>query len=646
MDLFKPIRREPIDIITDHKKKKPWHVRLADRWRKFVRVMRTPIMESVRDLLPSESRSLTPDERREMAARREAERKARAEEVRRTIEGLGFQKRLSNTLANLDVSWRYKVYDEVDKRRRTYEQKVRFDSPLVFDESGYYYRIDTRPGRLPRRVTLADINDPNALQLMSINCGYHVSFLYDPSRPANGAWLYVNTGMAVRQIPGHVRLADMLDKRPAALSSYHWPIGVTANGHHRWESLLGLKHVLICGSTGGGKSNALNVLLCTLLMRNTPDTMKLMLVDMKAGMELYGYRGLPHVLQVPRIEVKSKSGRKSKVLDEGEDTEIELVDISVSAKDGDDDDPFDYLDEIYNIKTTDTMRPAFFTTPRGTVAALIWLISEIKRRGGIIRGKARNIDGYNKRHPESALPYIVCVIDEWAKMWDDAKAGKHGDLLLASVLNQGRALGIHVVVCTQSPLREVITTKILNNIDARVVFRMTDKYISMKLMGSEEAVYLERPGRGFFVDGPRRAEFQCPMITDDMVRDTIAAITEGNTDAGGLSIQHDVSAEEIWRWAITHNRGYIGAREIYVEFQTRGMSMDAARLVYRKYRNQVVTVDGVEYVVSPPAIAPEGRMPPRLLPASAERTAAPQIAPPDPPLKTKTPTIDSTETLT
>jgi S-DNA-T family DNA segregation ATPase FtsK/SpoIIIE len=185
-------------------------------------------------------------------------------------------------------------------------------------------------------------------------------------------------------------------------------------------SLETMPHLLIAGQTGSGKSVMINTLLTSLLYRNSPSDLKLILVDPKQ-VEMALYHDIPHLLS-PVI-----------------------------------------------------------TEPEKCISALKWAVAEMERR---LRAFAevgkRNIAEYNSVKKEEGMPYIVIVIDELADLM--MMAARDVEALIVRLAQKARAAGIHLVVATQRPSVDVITGLIKANVPARIAFTVVSQVDSRTII--------------------------------------------------------------------------------------------------------------------------------------------------------------------
>jgi S-DNA-T family DNA segregation ATPase FtsK/SpoIIIE len=226
-----------------------------------------------------------------------------------------------------------------------------------------------------------------------------------------------------------VRLRDVLSapeikNQKAPLT---FVLGRDVSGTPMSADLAKMPHMLIAGATGSGKSVMINALLTSLLYRNAPADLKLILVDPKR-VELGLYNDIPHLLTPVIME------------------------------------------------------------PEKCISALKWAVAEMDRRYKLLSEVGnRNIVEYNTAHKEESMPYIVIVIDELADLMVLAAADV--ETLIVRLAQMARAVGIHLVLATQRPSVDVITGIIKANIPARLAFSVASQIDSRTIldqMGAEK----------------------------------------------------------------------------------------------------------------------------------------------------------------
>ncbi len=222
-------------------------------------------------------------------------------------------------------------------------------------------------------------------------------------------------------------------------------LGVDIAGHPVVADLARMPHLLVAGTTGSGKSVAINAMICSMLMTHAPSDLRLILVDPKM-LELSIYDDIPHLL-VPVV-----------------------------------------------------------TNPHKAAKALAWAVYEMERRYRLMsEAKVRNIAGYNKavQHAEEAerLPYIVIVIDELADLM--MVAGKEVEQSICRLAQKARAAGIHLILATQRPSVDVITGLIKANLPSRIAFQVSSKIDSRTILDQMGAEQLLGQGDSLFLNGGR-----------------------------------------------------------------------------------------------------------------------------------------------
>ncbi|MFH2085658.1 MAG: DNA translocase FtsK [bacterium] len=248
-------------------------------------------------------------------------------------------------------------------------------------------------------------------------------------------------------------------------------LGLGVSGLPAIADIKKMPHVLVAGSTGSGKSVCINAIITTLLMRNSPQELRFILVDPKR-VELTGYNGIPHLL-TPVI--------------------------------------------------TDTER---------VIAALQWATKEMDKRYKMFAEVgARNVEDYNEQSGFTAMEYIVIVIDELADIMLTAPS-KVEDLVVR-LAQMARATGIHLVIATQRPSVNVITGLIKANIPTRIAFNVTSMIDSRVIIDSPGAEKLLGKGDMLFVppDRPLPTRIQGTYVTNSEIKKLIDFLKANGEEA-------------------------------------------------------------------------------------------------------------------
>ncbi|WP_194148732.1 DNA translocase FtsK [Helicobacter pylori] len=222
-----------------------------------------------------------------------------------------------------------------------------------------------------------------------------------------------------------------------------------------------LPHLLIAGTTGSGKSVGVNAMILSLLYKNPPDQLKLVMIDPKM-VEFSIYADIPHLL-TPII-----------------------------------------------------------TDPKKAIGALQSVAKEMERRYSLMSEyKVKTIDSYNEQSPNNgveAFPYLIVVIDELADLM--MTGGKEAEFPIARIAQMGRASGLHLIVATQRPSVDVVTGLIKTNLPSRVSFRVGTKIDSKVILDTDGAQSLL--GRGDMLFTPPGANglvrLHAPFATEDEIK--------------------------------------------------------------------------------------------------------------------------------
>lgn len=293
-------------------------------------------------------------------------------------------------------------------------------------------------------------------------------------------------------IPGQKAVGIEVPNRKAAdvrmhsiLTSKQWsgssePLGFAIGKDIAGDAVVGelnkMPHLLIAGQTGSGKSVMINTLLSSLLYRNSPSEMKLILVDPKQ-VEMAPYEDIPHLI--------------TPVINE----------------------------------------------PEKTISALKWAVNEMERRykllaehkvrdiktynGMVQSGKTKIVvqdaEGHEQQHENGAMPYIVIVIDELADLM--MVAARDVEALIVRLAQKARAVGIHLVLATQRPSVDVITGLIKANVPARIAFTVASQVDSRTILDQIGAEKLLGQGDMLMLTAamPKPKRIQGAWVTDEEV---------------------------------------------------------------------------------------------------------------------------------
>jgi len=232
--------------------------------------------------------------------------------------------------------------------------------------------------------------------------------------------------------------------------------------------LAKLPHLLIAGTTGSGKSVGINAMILSLLYRNSPDDLKLMMIDPKM-LEFSIYNEIPHLL-TPVI-----------------------------------------------------------TEPKKAITGLSNMVKEMERRYKLLsQARVKNIENYNSKYPDNKLPYIVVIIDELADLM--MTGGKDVEYSIARLAQMARASGIHLIVATQRPSVDVVTGLIKTNLPSRISFKVGQKIDSKVILDKLGAESLLGRGDMLFTPGSGNIiRLHAPFTTEEEIEKIVEFLKSQKT---------------------------------------------------------------------------------------------------------------------
>lgn len=351
-------------------------------------------------------------------------------------------------------------------------------------------------------------------------------------------------------------------------------LGKDISGDPIIADLARMPHLLVAGTTGSGKSVAINTMIMSLMYHHTPDECKFIMIDPKM-LELSVYDGIPHLL-APVV-----------------------------------------------------------TEPGKAVVALKWTVKEMENRYRLMSNLGvRNIDSYNKRIEEAGrkgeelfrtvqtgfdpetgkpiyekqplemnkLPMIVVVVDEMADLM--LVAGKDIEGSIQRLAQMARAAGIHIIMATQRPSVDVITGIIKANFPTRISFQVTSKIDSRTILGEQGAEQLLGQGDMLYMaGGGRTTRVHGPFIDDKEVEEIVSFLkTQGEPqydemittedesfDATGMSAANDDSEDGLYQQAIQIVLRDKKASTSYIQRKLKIGYNRAARLVERMEEEGIIS---------------------------------------------------------
>ncbi len=362
-----------------------------------------------------------------------------------------------------------------------------------------YFGIDVTPGEVKEGPTVTQYTFAPALgvkisRITTLNNDLALALAKHPIRieaPIPGKSLI---GIEVpNKQTAKVRMRNLIEMkefrdRPSNLML---ALGQDVTGKNLMADLRKMPHLLIAGRTGSGKSVCINTLLLSLLYQNSPEDLKLILVDPKR-VELSAYKGIPHL--------------KTEVI-------------------------------VENKKVVNVLK---------------WAVAEMERRYKTLEeAKVRDLKTYHEKQSQGEtitrvnletneireeamenLPYIVIVIDEMADLM--SAHGKEVEALIIRLAQMSRAIGIHLILATQRPSVEVLTGLIKANIPTRIAFQVTTQIDSRTILDSGGAEKLLGNGDMLYSssDGTELKRLQGVFVSDDEVKRVTNFLRQQKSDMG------------------------------------------------------------------------------------------------------------------
>ena len=436
--------------------------------------------------------------------------------------GLQFEDKYANyempplsLLASPSVVERHHLPDEA------LEQNARMLESVLDDYGVKGEIVSVRPGPV---VTMYELEPAPGLKASRV-----IGLADDIARSMSALSARVSTvpGRSVIgiELPNEKRemvvLREMIAARDFGDSNMKLPLalGKDIGGQPIIANLAKMPHLLIAGTTGSGKSVAINTMILSLLYKLTPEECRMIMIDPKM-LELSVYDGIPHLLS-PVV-----------------------------------------------------------TDPKKAVVALKWVVGEMEERyRKMSKMGVRNIDGYNSRVKEAlkkqemfsrtvqtgfddetgepvfeteefspeVLPYIVVVVDEMADLM--MVAGKEIEACIQRLAQMARASGIHLIMATQRPSVDVITGTIKANFPTRISFQVTSKIDSRTILGEMGAEQLLGMGDMLYMAGGGKiSRIHGPFCSDEEVEEIVnflkgygppeymSGVVEGPADGASSSI--------------------------------------------------------------------------------------------------------------
>ncbi len=300
------------------------------------------------------------------------------------------------------------------------------------------------------------------------------------------------------ELPNELRekvlLREILSAKGFGDSAHALPLalGKDIGGEPVVANLARMPHLLIAGTTGSGKSVAINTMILSLLYKLSPAECRLIMIDPKM-LELSVYDGIPHLLSPVVTDPKKAVVALKWVVAEMEERYRKMSKMGVRNIDG------------YNARVKDAAGPRRGLHPH----------RPDRLRRGDRRARLRDRD-----LPAQAMPFIVVIVDEMADLM--MVAGKEIEACIQRLAQMARASGIHLIMATQRPSVDVITGTIKANFPTRISFQVTSKIDSRTILGEMGAEQLLGQGDMLYMAGGGRiTRVHGPFVSDEEVEEIV-----------------------------------------------------------------------------------------------------------------------------
>jgi hypothetical protein len=436
--------------------------------------------------------------------------------------------RALQTQKQYDVELQYKKNAPAQRKIK----RVRVIPPVLIHHDYFMIQIDME--HLPTGVSADALRDTKLLE--SLGFAMQTEVGVDAQSKERGFWYLVARRGGVGIIPRLIGYDEVMRMMPKRASSWAIPIGVGENKKLTWLDIRAKPHFLIAGTTGSGKSVFLKNMLLTLCANNSPDRLRVVLADFKAGADLIPLVKLPH------LGTPTKIGTKDKTIT-GVDDEGNIQEDSV-------DDYADYL----------------ITEPDDLIPILNWADRETNRRNRIFAkvGDVTNINEYNGKFRRHPLPRVLIVLDEFpVAMLEVGKTQmKALEQKISAITRKGRSAGISIILGSQVGSANVLSGAISQNIGTRLAGFSTGTQ-SQVILGSWFANRIEnRPGRMAYKDDLAEKELQTPWLSQTLAK---ALVAEINTRWGD-GHDEDATALALFNFCLEKADGLYDPETLYKYF--------------------------------------------------------------------------------
>lgn len=475
---------------------------------------------------------MSPAELAEFEKQREKERQDRQLFIAIRQEARTLSRTISDQLATQNKMVHY--YQARQRRGVRYRKarKIKFEW-VGLTRTEIWYRFDG--SKMPFGTSFADLIDPknnvipNLQYAVGRPCRFHTDYKYN---------LFLRVGLhnSLLGIPKLVYWKNIIEKLPQK-RPFVVPIGVDENQKLVYQDLTNWPHGLVTGATQNGKTVLLKMWLTTLISRNSPDTLKLCLIDLKR-VELFEFAGAPHVIHHA-----------------------------------------DRADDVQRV--------------------LVWLQAEMNRRLDMFVGICSDINGWNVQRPHQRLPRIFVFVDELASLTTDRHLRQAALDSIVDIARVGRAPGIHLILCTQNVDKTVLPMSILANVEGRITFRLNNTNASTLVVGNGLAETIDHTGRALYLDKNGFTFCQAPLIEEKEIKEAIEKATQKEQEAVEPNeldifrvVLHNLGGNAGWNTIFDAIGGEWPANKIKTILKQYQYDPESPE-------NSVIELDGSRYILAP-----------------------------------------------
>jgi hypothetical protein len=452
-------------------------------------------------------------------------------------------------------------------------------------------RLDTEPSHLPTYVQVSKLGRDDV---------YSDEML--PTLGKYSQWDSQNYGVTLtvfrhglEGLPEHVSIEELWKKMPDNKPPYTVAIGFGDNSSTHFIDPSEYPHLLVSGTTGWGKSNMLNNILCLWLNRGlTPEQIQFVLFDLKKGMEFSSYENLPHLYKDEEI--------KTGIIEDLEGVLPALHRMQVVR-----DQRMDIIKkngcksfQEYNLDVPPSKRlPAIF------LFFDEWAKIRLSRSGSGPKALAREvielankaIMNIFKDRAQDDRGMLFDALVEFGKAVLKLRTAKHFGLeaeeMLAEFTNLARAAGMFVVLATQHPSKEVLSGLIMINFPTRIVLKSSVGG-SLAALGTRSAFSLEHKGRAILLDRGIETKIQTPEIKPENIKFIVHKAITGES----LGNINGISLDYILKYALENLGGALDGLELYKTFKEQNVRYRWILQALREAEGKEFVISGTKYKVN------------------------------------------------